>query len=55
MYTIFEHTIGTPDHIDRDLGKKDDCFLFDDEKEARRCADVMNESNNEYRYYAWRY
>lgn len=56
MFTVYEHTIGMPDYLDRDLGKEDDCFLFETQKEAERCSEIMDQARKEdgYRYYTYK-
>lgn len=46
-----------PDYLDRDLGKEDDCFLFETQKEAERCAEIMDQARREdgYTYYTYKY
>ena len=53
MFTVYEHTIGMPDYLDRDLGSEDDWFLFETQEEAESCCEVMEEGNENCRYYIY--
>ena len=36
-YTIIRKYYGLPDYLNTDLSKKEDCFAFDTEYEAKQC------------------
>lgn len=36
-YTIIRKYYGFPDYLNTDLSKKEDCFAFDTEYEAKQC------------------
>jgi len=40
-YTIIRKTYGLSDNYNIDLGKQNDCFLFDIEREAYKCLELM--------------
>lgn len=46
-YTIIRKYYGLPDYLNTDLSKKEDCFAFDTEYEAKQCLRDIFE-NGEY-------
>lgn len=45
-YTIIRKTYGLSDNYNVDLGKENDCFLFDTEKQAYKCLELMFENGS---------
>ena len=57
-YTIIMKYYGLPDYCNIDLGKEQDCFLFDTEEEAIHCIAICFENGswvNDMKYGKVRY
>lgn len=57
-YTIIMKYYGLPDYCNIDLGKEEDCFLFDTEQEAKHCIELCFENGawfNDLKYGKVRY
>ena len=44
-YTIIMKTYGLPDYFNKDLSEED-CFIFDTEKEANKCLELIFNNGN---------
>ena len=42
-YTIIRKYYGLPDYLNSDLSEEEECFIFETEKEACRCIDLIFE------------
>ena len=45
-YTIMIKTYGLPDYLDEDLSKEEDCFIFDTERKANKCLELIFNNGN---------
>ena len=57
IYCIYRHVIGLPEYLDIDLSDSEDCFIFFNERDAKKCVEVMtqdagqNDNGETYKYY----